>query len=99
MSDIEDEFRSPWDEHPLKGDHIVFGIHYKDGSQVKRVECNDRKRVCSEFIIPNKIGSSAKSMGGRWLFKSTKLVIERYLQAVQCFKAVCLFDGEFCLVI
>ena len=45
------------------------------------------------------LGSSAKSMGGWWLLKSTKLVIERYLQAVQCFKAVCLFDSEFCLVI
>ena len=44
-------------------------------------------------------GSSAKSMGRWWLLKSTKLVIERYLQAIQCFKAVCLFDSEFCLVI
>jgi len=42
-----------------------------------------------------KLGSSAKSMGGWWLLKSTELVIERYLQAVQCFKAVCLFDSEF----
>jgi|GEM_PF-4404685 len=34
-----------------------------------------------------KCGSSAKSVGGWRLFKPSKLVIECYLQAVQCFKA------------
>lgn len=62
-------------------------------------ETSDSTETPSSAQSEKKNGSSAKSVGGRWLFKSTKLVIERYLQAVQCFKAVCLFDSEFCLVI
>ncbi len=32
--------------------------------------------------LADNYGSSAKSMGRWWLLKSTKLVIERYLQAI-----------------
>lgn len=48
MSDIE-EFRSPWDEHLLKVDHVVFGIPYKDGTEVTRIECAESNNSIYEF--------------------------------------------------
>lgn len=39
MYETESIFRSPWDEYSLKGDHIIFGATYKDGSKIQRIEC------------------------------------------------------------
>ena len=39
MYETEGIFRSPWDAYSLKGDHIIFGATYKDGSKIQRIEC------------------------------------------------------------